>query len=448
LSSPWLCVLIPTLDGAEHLAEALASVARENDPGVRCIVVDGGSKDGTIDIVKDARSRLSLTLLERPDSPGWVWSTNRALDSAQATYCCMLHQDDLWLPGRAAALKSILSEDPGLAMVVHPVRYVDRVGGIVGRLSCPWRSWPKRLEPAEALRGLLVQNFIATPGAVFRTDAARTVGGLDESLWYTADWDFWLKLASLGRVAYLDRDLAAFRLHAGSQTARRSVDASEFRKQLELVLDRHLGKAPDVRPVAKLSIEANVALAIESHGGKADWTSFAKAALAAGPIAIMRYWRDSRILSRVLSRIRAGGGTHDGESPFAAAFRRHRLIRFLIVAALNTLFSYAVFAALVFAGVGVRWASLWSLVAGILLGFVTQGKIVFLAFGRWSFVKFLLVSALLYHVFIGIVFIVEALGGSSYLGGAITVPIIAPLSYWLQSRFVFPARPEAERAPS
>ena len=55
---PWLCVLVPTLDGAEFVAAALASVERENDSGIHCIVVDGGSKDATHSILQWFEARI------------------------------------------------------------------------------------------------------------------------------------------------------------------------------------------------------------------------------------------------------------------------------------------------------------------------------------------------------------------------------------------------------
>ena len=63
---------------------------------------------------------------------------------------------------------------------------------------------------------------------MFSRAAAIEVGGLDPDLWYTADWDFWLKLAAAGPTAYLPRPLAGFRIHAQSQTAVRSKSRNEL----------------------------------------------------------------------------------------------------------------------------------------------------------------------------------------------------------------------------
>src|SRR5258706_2539671 len=116
LPSPWLSVLIPTLNGAAFVSDALSSIERERDPGVQCIVVDGGSQDDTVAIVQSFSGRLDLTTLEKPESPGWVWSTNLALRHAAAPYASLLHQDDQSLPGRAGKLRAMIAEAKDAAM--------------------------------------------------------------------------------------------------------------------------------------------------------------------------------------------------------------------------------------------------------------------------------------------------------------------------------------------
>ncbi|MEK7752198.1 MAG: glycosyltransferase [Acidobacteriota bacterium] len=309
---PWLSVLMPTFNGAAYVADALASVAQECDPGIQCIVVDGGSKDDTLSIVRSFAGRLDLTVLERPDSPNWVWSTNLALAHAAAPHSCLLHQDDLWLPGRTEALRQLMSQAPGAALYVHAARFIDARGRSVGNWTCPWPAAPPAISPEQALPALMVQCFIALPTPVFPTELARAVGGLDETLWYPCDWDFWLKLAARGRVAYCAQSLAAFRVHASAQTVLRSRDGADFLRQLDLVVDRHLGNIQDERlrqrvgRAARFSNRLNTALAQKLHGRDVDWSSLALDALRLGPCGWVRYLRDSRIYARVAARLRAG----------------------------------------------------------------------------------------------------------------------------------------------
>jgi len=127
----------------------------------------------------------------------------------------------------------------------------------------------------------------------------------------------------------------------------------------------------------------------------------------------------------------------------AAAFKRYRPLRFALVGAVNTVFSYAVYAFFVFVGAGLGWASFISLTLGIAFGFMTHGTIVFRGLGGWAFVKFVAVWAVLYQVFVGVVLLAERVGINNYAGGAIAVPVVACLSYFLQSRYVFTGEVDA-----
>jgi GT2 family glycosyltransferase len=307
---PWLSVLMPTLNGGAFLAHALSSVERERDPGVECIVVDGGSMDETVGIARSFADRLNLRILERRDSPGWVWSTNLALAEALAPHACMLHQDDEWRDGRTARVKAMITQRPDAVLFVHATRYIDVDGRAIGTLSCPWPESPPALTSVQTLPALMVQNFIAASAPVFSTDAARSVGGLDESLWYTADWDLWLKLAGRGDTFHSAEVLSSFRIHSGSQTAMRSIDATDFLAQLDRVVDTHLGRIKDpgaresVRNQARFSNRINAALAQRSHGGSPDWSALARLWFSMRASEWVGYYRHSRIAPRLLSRLR------------------------------------------------------------------------------------------------------------------------------------------------
>jgi len=132
---------------------------------------------------------------------------------------------------------------------------------------------------------------------------------MDEALWYTADWDLWLRLGALGRTRHIGRPMAAFRVHAGSQTAARPRDEGELRDQMTRVLERHLstweGDARrDLERVARFSITANAALARGIAQG-VPWTLLT-GALRLGPVGLGSYLRHSRIAERLVARVRAG----------------------------------------------------------------------------------------------------------------------------------------------
>ena len=312
MTHPWLSVIVPTFNGADYLRQALASVAAENDPDIELLVVDDGSTDGTDAIVDEFAGRLALRRWERRIG-NWVANTNFALGQASGDWVSFLHQDDFWLPGRLDALREQLAATPDADLVLHDCRFVDPDGRDLGPWRCPLPA-RRSIAPELALQHLLVQNFVGIAGSSFRRKAAQAASGMNESLWYTADWDLWLTLAGAGSTAYIPRPLASFRVHPRSQTATRSRSGNEFREQLLATLNRHEPRWQAPRPAtriavlraARAAIEVNVALAAAYHRQPVSWRTLLAAVGRLRPWDWRRLLRDSRLLERVGSRARAG----------------------------------------------------------------------------------------------------------------------------------------------
>jgi len=312
-----MSVIVPTYNGAGYLAEALESIATQSIRDVEVIAVDDGSTDETIEILRSFADRLALKLIQRHHTGNWVSSVNCGIALADGKYVSILHQDDRWLDDRLSVLKTLLDHTSPATLVLHPVWYIDAWGKRVGLWHCPLPSGTVFAPPALVVERLLVQNFVAIPAPLFAREAIVRVGPLDEDLWYTADWDLWLRLAASGNTVYCSTPLAEFRIHPLSQTTLRSTRLDEFRRQLEIVLKRHLELRglsypirSDVCRAAWFSLEVNVHLAARAHGHRPDWMRLASRALTLGPRGWRRYWRDSRILERTAARLRSGMMTH------------------------------------------------------------------------------------------------------------------------------------------
>jgi hypothetical protein len=307
--SPWLSVVVPSYRGERWIDAALASIACEQPAGIEVLLVDSGPSGEARARAAAFADRIRIRIFDRPDLLSWQSKTNFGVAMAAATHVCWLGVDDVWLPGRAAAVRTWISDAPDTALQLAPAAVIDSVGRTLGTWHCPLP--PKRALPsAFVTERLLVQNFIAAPAPVFRKDGWIASGGVDETLWYTADWDLWLKLAALGPVCYRDAVTVGFRIHAGSLTATGSLDAVDFRRQLDTVLARHLSKVAlasrhGIERVAQVSIAVNVGLASAARGRYRGLLAAVCGALCLGPVGLWRYWRDSRIAERVLPRLRA-----------------------------------------------------------------------------------------------------------------------------------------------
>ncbi len=304
---PLLSVIMPTYNGERFLTAALESERRQHDDGIELLIVDDGSTDRTLDIVRDFAKLLPIRLITPGRIGNWVALSNLGLREAKGDWACFLHQDDFWLPGRIARLRGELESAEG-ALVLHNAMFVGPDGQRLGPWTCPLREGV--VPPDQFIERLLIQNFIAMPSPVFRRNAAIGSGGLDETLWFAADWDFWLRLGALGPVRFIAETLSAFRIHPESQTLARKLQPNEWEQQLTTVLDRHLRNGPvagrlstSVERVARASIAVNSALSAASRGESVRTSAVLFGLLALGPSGWHRYLRDSRIVERLRARL-------------------------------------------------------------------------------------------------------------------------------------------------
>jgi hypothetical protein len=303
--TPWLSAIVPVHGGVHFLGATLASVAAEGAAGVEIRCYDSGDDGGAARAVAMGYAdRLDIVWTDTPHIRPWTTKTNLGVQQARAGHIVMLHQDDLWLPGHLAAARR--AADNGTALSVGPSRLIDKAGRDVGSWSPPFAAGT--MDGADLARTLIVQNTVTIPSPVIRRDAFLAAGGLDDGLWYTADWDLYLKLALAGEVMMRDAATTAFRLHGNSLTMTGRCDLADFADQHAIVLDRYL---PQLAPLPmgveareSASVAINCALAAASAG---QWRHMggAVAALARlGPGGAMRLLGETRLTDRVVARAR------------------------------------------------------------------------------------------------------------------------------------------------
>lgn len=304
---PWLSVVMPIHNGEHWLAATLDSVVAQDCRGIEFILIDSGEGTRCRDIALAYADRLPIRYEHRADIKPWTAKTNLGVMEARAPRIAMLHQDDLWLESRVETIRDAIEAYPEASMIVAPSHYVGPDGRKVGEWRLPFRYG---LQTGMAVgRDLLVQEVIALPAPVIRRDAWLAAGGLEEGLWYTGDWDLYLKLAALGSVAVLPHPTTAFRLHGSSLTMTGSRDIGDFRGQLESVYRRHepvFAKANDraLHRRAEASIAVNCALARVAAGDARAWLDAASELIRLGPVNLWHYLRLSRIIDRAWPRLR------------------------------------------------------------------------------------------------------------------------------------------------
>jgi len=310
MEKPWLSVIVPCYNGERWLAAALQSVVDQKDCGIEVIVIDGSVTDASLKIVDSFADKLLIRAEHRPDLLSWTAKTNFGVEQARGDRICMLHVDDLWLPARCAEIRKWLSTQSDGVMHLHPSYIIDESARRLGLWRCPLPAGGSPIPAHMLIERLVVQNFIGIPAPAIRRDAYLSIGGLDNALWYTADWDLYLKLAAIGSVYYHSTPLACFRVHKDSLTVSGSRNNADFRNQHQVIVDRHADKlSPKARaeilPVAAASFDLNTALAAAMAGQFAPLIKALASILTLGPRGIRRYFYYSRVVDRVFPRLRA-----------------------------------------------------------------------------------------------------------------------------------------------
>lgn len=305
-------VIIPTYQGQNFLSEALNSIAHDLLGDLEVIVIDDGSTDATVQIARSFESRLPLRVLRPNRRANWVAITNIGLSEATGAWSCILHQDDKWLPGRREAHALAASSGIQNPMVWMQTAMINEDSKAIGNWRFPYavRSNLESLTDMPLSASLFIQNWLAVPSVIFSTALARNSGGMDEDLWYTADWDLWLRLLRNGPPIALPHVGSAFRIHKKAQTILRSRDTAAFREQMITVQTRHGWAAqtshdPEmVRRAGALSTETNAALASGLHLQRYEFAGWARSFAQAGMAGFWCYLQNASLIDRLAPRVR------------------------------------------------------------------------------------------------------------------------------------------------
>lgn len=204
---PLVSIVTPSYNQAPFLEETLRSVLDQDYPRVEYIVIDGGSTDGSLEIIRKYQDRLTRWISE-PDL-GQADAINKGFSQSTGEILAWLNSDDTYAPGAISEAVAFLTEHPEIGMVYGNAYYIDGQGRRVGR-------YPARPTDYKGLRRGV--NTVSQQSMFFRSLLWRMVGPLDPSFYYAMDYDLWVRIAAVTPIAFCDRYWANFRLHGKSKS--------------------------------------------------------------------------------------------------------------------------------------------------------------------------------------------------------------------------------------
>ena len=270
---PLVSIVTPSLNQGAFIEATLRSVMRQTYADVEHIVVDGGSTDGTQEILRRYEDRYSLRWITQDDS-GMYQAVNLGMSLARGQVLAYLNTDDLYFDWTIGAVVEFLARRPDVSVVYGDVVKVDHLRGTQQLVFAP--------PPSRAYLGRLGSLF--QPAVFWRETVGATLGGFDESRQYGGDLDFWIRASHSHAFARLDEVLAIERIHGEAKSTARARPAKAEEREIRASHER----APRAVALAsrqaervrtwlarrRLSIRFVLQSRARAGGGERPWAGF------------------------------------------------------------------------------------------------------------------------------------------------------------------------------
>ncbi|MTT30897.1 glycosyltransferase [Terrilactibacillus sp. BCM23-1] len=205
---PLVTIITPSYNQGEFIQETIESVLNQDYPYIEHIVVDGGSTDSTLTILKSYRDDPRFHFISEPDQ-GQSHAINKGLKIAKGDIIGWLNSDDTYLPGAISKGVQSLVQHQEWAMVYGKAYATNQNNDILHDYPVECYS-PQRL---------FERCIICQPATFIRRKAFKDVGGVDENFFFCMDYDLWIRLAKKYPIGYLNDYLANARIHDHSKSA-------------------------------------------------------------------------------------------------------------------------------------------------------------------------------------------------------------------------------------
>jgi glycosyltransferase involved in cell wall biosynthesis len=221
-SKPLVTIVTPSFNQAQFLELTLRSVLDQAYPVLEYLVIDGGSTDGSVEIIQRYANRLAGWVSEK-DS-GQAEGINKGLARANGEIVAWLNSDDVYLPGAIAAAVQAFEANPRLGLVFSDVQAIDQAGQVTNVMR--YGDW--------GLDELMTFHIIGQPGVFMRRSALISAGLLDPSYHFLLDHQLWLRLAQLAPMQHIPGVWAQGRFHPAAKNV---AQASRFGEEAYRIVD-------------------------------------------------------------------------------------------------------------------------------------------------------------------------------------------------------------------
>ena len=224
---PRITVVTPSYNQARFLRRCIDSVLEQGYPNLQYLVVDGGSTDGTVEILESYGGDIMWS--SRPDR-GQAAAINEGFRQATGDFVAWLNSDDYYLPGAFEYAVRCFEAHPEAAMIHGRARLVNEAG----RTIRPYPTFAFRR------RDLVRKCYVCQPAVFVRRRTVDEMEPLNESLDVCLDYEWWLRIGRTHEPVFCDHELAASRSHSATKTRQRRLRALV---EAGYLMREHFGRA-------------------------------------------------------------------------------------------------------------------------------------------------------------------------------------------------------------
>lgn len=227
-NEPLVSIVTPSYNQGQYLEQTILSVLGQDYPRIEYFIIDGGSNDGSLEIIQQYAPRLAGWVSEK--DAGQADALRKGFARAKGDIFAWLNSDDLYYPGAVTQAVAFLNAHSEIGMVYGDAALIDQDGNPLGMFAARQTNYRKMLD-----------GFVHIPQQTtfIRANIWQKAGGIDPAFYFAMDFDLWVRLSKIAPIQYVPQLWAAFRLHeAGKSVAH---DDRCYPEMLQ-VRKRELGK--------------------------------------------------------------------------------------------------------------------------------------------------------------------------------------------------------------
>ncbi|KXK13044.1 MAG: putative glycosyltransferase [Chloroflexi bacterium OLB14] len=214
-------IITPSYNQAKYLEQTIQSVLSQSYQNIEYIVIDGGSNDGSIEIIKKYQDKFAYWISEKDH--GQAEAINKGFAKATGDIVAWLNSDDYYLANTIENAVKVFEENPDVVLIYGNMLAVDENGKTFNTLNYKQLS----------LEDLICFQIIGQPAVLFRNSALQKTRGLNLDFHFLLDHLFWIELAQHGKILHVNQTWSAARYHA---EAKNRAKAAEFGKEAFRIL--------------------------------------------------------------------------------------------------------------------------------------------------------------------------------------------------------------------